>query len=288
MKKLLPLTLLAVMIGGVAHANGHGPAHKDQNPCMKLGKVLTKDVELTEDQRALAADLKAQKQEHRESRHEMKRAMMQQRIETLTGYANGDLSRGDVNAQIESHHAEMMERHGDMKEGLLALIESYDESQKDQVRSNLEESRECMTENQEQFEAHKAEKEAHMAKRAEKKAAFLTRDLNLTADQQALFDVWQEGQQAAHQDRMEHHMSRDGERLEALLDGQTFEREDLAAEHIEAMKAQAGRMMDFVDALDNDQRGQLVSNVEAMAERAAERAAEGHKGKRKGQGKQQR
>jgi hypothetical protein len=282
MKKLLPLTLLAVMIGGVAHANGHGPAHKDQNPCMKPGKVLTKDVELTEDQRALAADLKAQKKEHREGRHEMKRAMMQQRIETLTGYANGTLSRRDVNAQIERHHAEMMERHGDMKDGLLALIDSYDEAQKDQVRSNLEESRECMAENQEQFQAHKAEKEAHMAKRAEKKAALLTRDLNLSADQQTLFDVWQEGQQDLRQDRMERHMSHKGQRLEALLDGQTFERDDQAAEHIEAMKTQAGLMMDFVDALDNDQRAQLVSNVEAMAERAAERAEKGHKGNRKG------
>jgi alpha-galactosidase/6-phospho-beta-glucosidase family protein len=121
-----------------------------------------------------------------------------------------------------------------------------------------------------------------MTKRAEKKAAFLTRDLNLSADQQALFDLWQEGQQDLRQDRMERHMSHKGQHLEALLDGQTFEREDQAAEHIESMKTQAELMMDFVDALDNDQRAQLVSNVEAMAERAAERAEKGHKGNRKG------
>lgn len=288
MKKLLPLTLLAAMIGGVAHANGHGPAHKDQNPCMKPGKVLTKDVELTEDQRALAADLKAQKKEHREGRHEMKRAMMQQRIETLTGYANGTLSRRDVNAQIETHHTEMIQLHGDMKEGFFALIDSYDEAQKDQVRSNLDAQRQCMAENQDHFETLRAEKEAHMAKRVEKKAAFLTRDLNLDSDQQVVFDAWQEGQQEIRQEHLEYRMNDKGQHLEALLDGQTLQHDELVAEKIESMQTQAGQMMNFVDALDNDQRDQLVSNVEAMAERAAQRAEKGHKGKRKRQGEQQR
>lgn len=288
MKKLLPLTLLAVMIGGVAHANGQGPAHKGQNPCMKPGKVLTKDVELTEDQRALAIDLKAQKKEHREGRHEMKRAMMQQRIETLTGYANGTLSRRDVNAQIETHHTEMIQLHGDMKEGFFALIDSYDEAQKDQVRSNLDAQRQCMAENQDHFETLRAEKEAHMAKRAEKKAAFLTRDLNLDSDQQELFDVWQEGQQELRQEHLEYRMNQKGQHLEALLDGQTLQHDELVAEKIESTQTQAGLMMDFVDALDNDQRDQLVSNVEAMVERAAQRAEKGRQGKRKGQGKQQR
>ena len=80
-----------------------------------------------------------------------------------------------------------------MQDGFFALIDSYSEVQKDQVRDNLDETRQCVADNEEQFESHIARKEAHIQKRMEKKAAFMTRDLDLSRNQQAAFDAWQEG-----------------------------------------------------------------------------------------------
>jgi hypothetical protein len=283
MKKFIPLTLLAVLFGGVAYANGHDAGHKSKSPCMKPGKVLTKDVDLTPDQRALAEDLKAERTAHKEDRHELKRSMKQDRIDTLKGYAAGDLSRSQVNAKIEDKHTEMIEKHADMKAGFLALIDSYDEAQKDQVRSNLEETRQCMEESSAQFDEHRENKTEHMQKRAEKKAEFLTKDLELSRNQQAAFDAWQAGQQERFHDRMGRHMDK-AEHLEALLDGQSthsLERaqEERAEERLETMLTQAGLMMDFVDSLDNNQRDQFIENIDVMVERAENRKKDGHHGK---------
>ena len=169
MKKLIPLTLLAALFGGMAYANS--PDQKSKNPCMKPGKILTKNVDLTEDQRALAEDLKALRKGHKAERHDLKRSMKQDRIDTLKGYVEGDLSRAQINDRIERKHTEMIERHNDMQDGFFALIDSYSEVQKDQVRDNLDETRQCVADNEDQFEAHIARKEAHIQKRMEKKAA---------------------------------------------------------------------------------------------------------------------
>ena len=191
MRKFIPLTLFAALFGGVAYANE--PAQKWKNPCMKPGKVLTKNVELSEDQQALVEDLKALRKGHKAERHEFKRSMKQDRIDTLKGYAAGELSRVQINAQLERKHSEMMDHHSDVQDGFFALIDSYTESQKDQVRDNLDDNRQCMAENEDQFEAHIDRKEAHIQKRMEKKARFMTKDLELSRNQQAAFDAWQEG-----------------------------------------------------------------------------------------------
>ena len=143
MKKLIPLTFLAALFGGMAYANS--PDQKSKNPCMKPGKILTKNVDLTEDQRALAEDLKALRKGHKAERHDLKRTMKQDRIDILKGYAEGDLSRAQINDRIERKHTEMIEYHSDMQDGFFALIDSYSEAQKDQVRDNLDETRQCMT-----------------------------------------------------------------------------------------------------------------------------------------------
>lgn len=290
MKKLIPLTLLAALFGGVAYANG--PDQKSKNPCMKPGKMLTKDVDLTEDQRALTEDLKALRKGHKTERHELKRSIRQDRIDTLKGYAEGELSRAQINSRIERKHTEMVEHHGDMQDGFFALIDSYSEVQKDQVRDNLDETRQCMADNEEQFESHIARKEAHIQKRMEKKAAFMTKDLDLSRNQQAAFDAWQEGQMQKIQQRVDKRMDDKGENLEALLDGQSkrdIERRQAAesSERIDLMQEQAGLMMDFVDSLDDDQRDQFVENIDAMVERAQNRKTKEGKGQ-KGQGKPRR
>ncbi len=290
MKKFIPLTLLAALFGGIAYANG--PDQKSKNPCMKPGKILTKDVDLTEDQRALGEDLKALRKGHKTERHELKRSMKQDRIDTLKGYAEGDLSRTQINARIERKHTEMVEHHSDMQDGFLALIDSYSEVQKNQVRDNLDVTRQCMADNEEQFETRIARKEAHIQKRMEKKAAFMTKDLDLSRNQQSAFDAWQDGQLERFQERMDQRMDDKGENLEALLDGQSkrdIERRQSneAAERIDLMQEQAGLMMDFVDSLDDDQRDQFIDNIDAMVERAENRQNREGKGQ-KGKGKPRR
>ena len=66
-------------------------------------------MDLTEDQRALAEDLKALRKGHKAERHELKRSMKQDRIDTLKGYVEGDLSRAQINDRIERKHTEMIE-----------------------------------------------------------------------------------------------------------------------------------------------------------------------------------
>ena len=283
MKKLIPLTLFAALFGSVAYANGHDANHKSKNPCMKPGKVLTKNVDLTPDQRALAEDLKNQRKAHKEDRHELKRSMKQDRIDTLKGYAEGDLSRSQINVRIQRKHDDMMAHHSDMQDGFLALIDSYSEVQKDQVRDNLDEARQCMADYQGEMEDHRERKATHIQKRMDKKAAFMTKDLDLSRNQQAAFDAWQDGQLERFQDWKDRHMSK-GQHLEALLDGQssrTLERKqtERAAERVEAMQEQAGLMMDFVDTLDNDQRDQFIDNIDAMMERSENRSKRDGKGK---------
>ena len=290
MKKLIPITLLAALFGGMAYANG--PDQKSKNPCMKPGKILTNNVDLTEDQRALAEDLKALRKGYKAERHDLKRSMKQDRIDTLKGYVEGDLSRAQINDRIERKHTEMIEHHSDMQDGFFALIDSYSDVQKDQVRDNLDETRQCMADNEEQFEAHIARKEAHIQKRMEKKAAFMTKDLDLSRNQQSAFDAWQEGQLERFQERIDKRMDHKGENLEVLLDGESkrnIERRqaDAAAERIDLMQEQAGLMMDFVDSLDDDQRDQFVDNIDAMIERAEKRQNREGKGQ-KGKGKPRR
>jgi hypothetical protein len=287
MKKLISLTVLAALFGSVAYANG--PDQKSKNPCMKPGKVLTKDVDLTEDQRVLAEDVKTLRKGHKAERHELKRSMKQDRIDTLKGYAEGDLSRSQINARIERKHTEMVDHHSDMQDGFFALIDSYSEVQKDQVRDNIEDTRQCMADNEEQFETHIARKEAHIQKRMEKKAEFMSKDLDLSRTQQAAFDTWQEGQKQKIQERIDKRMDDKGENLETLLDGMSkgdIERRQRAesTERIDLMQEQVGLMMDFVDSLDEDQRDQFVENIDALVERAQNRQKREGKGQ-KGQAK---
>ena len=121
----------------------------------------------------------------------------------------------------------------------------------------------------------------------------MTRDLNLSRNQQAAFDAWQEGQMQKIQERIDKRMDDKGENLEVLLDGQSkreIERRQAAEseERIDLMKQQAGLMMDFVDSLDNDQRDQFVENIDSMVERA-ENHQKGEKGKgQRGPGKRRR
>lgn len=290
MKKFIPLTVFAALFGGMAYANS--PDQKSKNPCMKPGKILTKNVDLTEDQRALAEDLKALRKGHKAERYELKRSTNQDRIDTLKGYVDGDLSRTQINARIERKHTEMVEHHGDTQDGLFALIDSYSEVQKDQVRDNLHATRQCMADNEEQFETRIARKESHIQKRMEKKAEFMSKDLDLSRNQQATFDAWQEGQLQKIQERIDKRMDDKGENLEALLDGMSkrdIERRQRSesAERIDLMQEQAGLMMDFVDSLDDDQRDQFVDNIDAMVERAENRQNREGKGQ-KGQGKPRR
>ena len=290
MKKLIPLTLLAALFGGVAHANG--PEQKSKNPCMKPGKILTKNVDLTEDQRALAEDLKALRKGHKTERHELKRSMKQERIDSLKGYAEGEFSRTQINSRIERKHNEMLEHYGDMRDGFFALIDSYSEVQKNQVRDNLDETRQCAADHQEQFESHIARKEDHIRKRMEKKAEFMTKDLDLSINQQSALDAWQDGQLERFQERVDKRVDRKGENLEALLDGQSkrdieHRQSTEAAERIDLIQEQAGLMMDFVDSLDDDQREQFVENIDAMVERAENRKNKEGKGQ-KGKGKPRR
>jgi len=282
MKHLLPFTLLTALFGGVAYANTHGP--KQDNPCMKSGKVLTQSVELTADQQALVADLKTQRQEHKANRQAMRQKMMQERFDTVKGYTEGSLSREEVNQQIVDKHQQMSEHHGDMQDSLLALIDSYSPEQRAQVQANLDETLECRAEYQAQF-ADKGEKmEQRFEKRSAKKAEILLQELNLSADQAALFEAWQEGQQGRMQHRMERHQKRDGHHLEALLEGNVDQRQlqQKSAEHLTTMQEQAGLMMDFVDALDAEQRTQFIENLEVLQEKMEQRMEKS--GHRKGKG----
>ena len=290
MKKFIPLTLLAALFGGMAYANT--PEQKSKNPCMKPGKILTKNVDLTEDQRALTEDLKALRKGHKAERHDLMRSMKLDRIDTLKSYVEGNLSRAQINDRIERKHTEMIEHHSDMQDGFFALIDSYSEVQKDQVRDNLDETRQCMADNEEQFEAHIARKEAHIQKRMGKKAEFMTKDLDLSRNQQSAFDAWQEGQMQKIQERVDKRMDDNGENLEVLLDGMSkrdIEQKQVAvaAERIDLMQEQAGLMMDFVDSLDDDQRDQFVDNIDAMIERAEKRQNREGKGQN-GKGKPRR
>ena len=143
-----------------------------------------------------------------------------------------------------------------------------------------------MEENQEQFAMQIARKEAHIQNRVEKKGAFMTKGLDLTRSQQVAFDAWQQDQLDRFQERIDASMEGKGAHLEALLDDKIVHNNQ--ADRIEDIQAQSGLMMDFVDTLNEDQRSQLVINIEEMTERAQQRAEKAPKGKRKDAGKQRR
>jgi hypothetical protein len=83
---------------------------------------------------------------------------------------------------------------------------------------------------------------------------------------------------------MERHQEGEGHRLEALLEGSVdqLQLQQKSAEHLTTMQAQVGLMMDFVDALDAEQRSQFIENLEVLQEKIQERMEK--PGHRKGKG----
>ena len=84
----------------------------------------------------------------------------------------------------------------------------------------------------------------------EKKAAFMTKDLDLSRNQQAAFDAWQEGRTGDSKSESTSGWSTKENTLKLILDGESkrsIERRqaDEVAERLEMMLEQAGLMMDL-------------------------------------------
>ena len=271
MKKYITLTTIGLIaiIGTKAFAEGGAQGMKGK---CHPGKVFVEDIDLTTEQETLVKELREIK---KEKRGEMK-GKRGERIETMVAFVEGELSREDVHQKITDRHTEKVEHISEMGETLFDLLDSYSTEQKEQVKSNLEDQKECM----EEFKGKHAKKMKEMQGKDGKKGPGkrLFKDLDLTEEQQDLLTKIEESKKDFHKDfKPAHH-----EMVEDILDGRldAAEAEESFLEkssnrHVQA-HSQADALMDLLETFSAEQKEQFVENVEQMKEKMNKRG--GHRG----------
>jgi hypothetical protein len=266
MKYFLPTSIIMALMSGVAYAKPNGSNQKGPT-CMNRA-VLTDGVVLTVDQKTLLEDLKSLRQELRKDRKKNRGEMQQLRQEVFSGYVSGDLRRRDVEQQLRTHHEEKRSQLSRRDTAVTSLVDSYTSEQKAIVLENLEESRVCKEENYDRSEDFQLEKIEKIEDRSERKQQKLYGNLNLTSKQQRILDTHTEAHISMVHDRITERVSSTGSDLEELLMGDItsqelfYVKEDRANDHQEEMMKQADLMMDFVDSLREQQKEQLLDNLD--------------------------
>ena len=119
--------------------------------------------------------------------------------------------------------------------------------------------------------------EEKIQRRSEKKQQRLFGNLDLTAKQQRLLNEYMTSRKISFTERKDRQK---GEDIESLLSGEINEQELLELQHekaenrYEKVLDHMGLMMDFVDSLNDDQRDQLLTNIEEIESKKKERSNE--------------
>ena len=211
-------------------------------------KAFIQDVELTDDQKIAFFDMRQDNMDRRED-HPKRRLGKK----AIIAYAKGDLSAKEWHAQID----QMAQDHLDMRlsklEGLIDILETYSDDQKDQVIENLNAQKET---------PKKVRKQHKRGQRLNR----LAKALNLDESQKDILQELKNHQKVEKKNRKDIRAEKK-ERLSALVEGSESIRsikKKWKAEHkerIEAKHDHADIWIELIDSLDQEQRELLSKKL---------------------------
>ena len=239
---------------------------KPDQACGSKFRVFVTDIELTEEQKAIVYDLKEMKRGEKGERGVERHGPKHQ---WMIGYLEGSLDREEIHAQIDEHAEKKYQQHLQTQELLFELVDSYTPEQREQVLANMEERKSCHQQKSEEYQ----EKAHH---HRDKHRELLMKDMNLTEEQQReLRKIKEERKEERHEykeDRKEYKEAL----LEDFASGKINKREakkeiervveERTAYHHEGVDA----WMQFIDTLSEEQREQLLDNMEELHARKKE------------------
>lgn len=269
LKKILIIAIVTLLSLGTAIAMHH-------RQCMHPMQILVQGVDLTTEQQEMLRDFKEQRHEYREEHMSMKMAKMQ----WISSYLEGTLSREQVLASLgqaeQDHIAWKQEKH----QKILALLATYSDVQKQQVLHNLDTQEACLNDadrdSQEDRKGHHGKHDGEFGEDGPRHDK-LFHDVHLTDEQQGLLDTMRTERRLFFQLMKEQDTTiMDGKMekvsmLRGYLEGTSTEfatqsNPEVLAQRHAFRDAQAQRMMDLLDTLDDAQAAKVQANIENIQE----------------------
>lgn len=270
---LKKLFIIALAVGGLsaalqvdAHARPHGHGHK-------VMKMMFQDVDLTADQKQALKDLRPSKEERQARKKEFKDG--KKRIDWMQDFADGRVSRSEVIRNIKDKMSAKHEHRTDKLEGMLDVLSTFSQEQREQVLDNLEE----LSDKHEAKRAKWEQKREKKGKRTFKKMERMFDGISLTSSQQRRLDAVQDFHKERREDRMEHRGQK-REIMESFLTGEKSKREILRSlnekkeRHLSNKIEGAELWMELLESLSGDQQDQLFDNMQDLKEKHKERRKE--------------
>ena len=217
---LKKLFIIALAVGGLsaalqidAHARPHG--HEQ-----KVMKMMFQDVNLTADQKESLKELRPSKEERQARKKEFKDG--KKRIDWMQDFADGRVSRSEVLRNIKDKMSAKHEHRTEKLEGMLNVLSTFTQEQREQVLDNLEE----MSDKHEAKRAKWEQKREKKGKRKAKKMDRMFDGISLNSSQKRQLDAVQDFHKDRHEDKMEHRGQK-REIMESFLKGEKSKREIL-------------------------------------------------------------
>ena len=268
---LKKLFIIALAVGGLSAA-----LQKDAHarpPGHKVMKMMFQDVDLTADQKQSLKDLRPSKEERQARKKEFNKGT--KRIDWMQDFADGRVSRSEVIRNIKDKMSAKHEHRTDKLGGMLDVLSTFTQEQREQVLENLEE----LTEKHEAKRAKWEVRRDKKGKRTVKKMDRMFAGISLNSVQQRRLDAVQDFHQDRHEDRMVHRGEK-REILESFLTGEKSKREIFRnldakkANHLSSKIEGAELWMDLLESLTGDQQDQLFDNMQDLKEEHNERRQE--------------
>ena len=266
-KKMLLITLL---FGGLGTSLSIEAQARPNGP--KMGQMLFKDVDLSQDQREA---LKALKKGNKAARKTHREEYKGKRMEWLEEFADGRKSRSEVLREIANKTNDKFMLRQERLEGMLEVLSDLDRDQKSQVLDNLEDMRDRMEARRADFEEKRGTK-GKRGKRGKKKFDRMFQGMSLSADQESIVTRLKE----FHQDKRSNKRGIHKEKHEMMVDfvsGDKSKRDLLGAlqdkkrDVLQTKREGAGIWMDLLSSFDEEQKDIFFDNMADIKQEHKER-----------------
>ena len=268
---LKKLFIIALAVGGLSaalqvDAHARPPGHK-------VMKMMFQDVDLTAEQKQSLKDLRPSKEERQARKKEFKEG--KKRIDWMQDFADGRVSRSEVIRNIKDKMSAKHEHRTDKLEGMLDVLSTFTQEQREQVLDNLEE----LSDKHEAKRAKWEQKREKKGRRTVKKRDRMFAGISLTSSQQRRVDAVQDFHKERREDRMEHRGQK-REVMESFLTGEKSKREILRGleekkdRHLANKIKSSELWMELLESMSDDQHDQLFDNMQDLKEEHKERRKE--------------
>ncbi|MEC7985625.1 MAG: Spy/CpxP family protein refolding chaperone [Myxococcota bacterium] len=273
MKKYLLITLalggLSLTTVGIANARPHG-SH--------MQKMLFKDLDLSEEQRAELKEMRQRKKEYR------KDGKKEGRKDWMVEFINGDLSRNSLHDDMDQNFEKMHAFHKENLSEMFDFIDALEGEQRAQFLENIDDLKEKMKQKRSRADERREKRERTKSSFIEK----LFSDIQLTSKQKRQVENIREMQMERKGDRkafppkrfvvLEEYASGSQSRTQILRDFNRAGQRKIQHKH-----EVTDLWLNLISSLDEEQKDQLVHNQEELREKRKNR-----KEKRKARKKERR